>query len=227
MKRRDLMQLALLTASTAAVANLSGSGSGGDSRSSPVGGVRYEAPPEDLSDRVRFGDVAAQWGLHQPSSGRPGADWNAHRTYWYARCDVVLQADDARFLTSFGNFRLRGSVTLRVHHDVPAAVEEHARNVHRYVERQKDVRSTDVTGWWDAGVVGTVRKQMIPYLSSPGEPGAASLRSRLLVRHGNLVATSYAQAETSFSGERQATGQLESIVTALLEETVRHLSVSR
>ena len=43
----------------------------------------------------------------------------------------MLQADDARFLTGFGSFRLRGSVTLQGHHEVPAAVEEYAGNVHR------------------------------------------------------------------------------------------------
>lgn len=53
------------------------------------------------------------------------------------------------------------------------------------------------------------------------------MQSRLLVRHGNLVATSNAQAEAPFSRERQATGQLKGIIIALLEETVRHLSVSR
>jgi hypothetical protein len=186
--------------------------------------VRYAEPPEDLCDRVRFDEVFEEWGFYRPSWSESGRDWSAHRTYWYVRCDFMVLAEDGRFETVFGEFRPRGSVTLRVYREVAEAERRYETDVHTYFERPTGSDPVSVVGWWDAGVATTLNQHVVPYDAPLGAPGAASLNSRLLVRHGNLVMVAYAQAEAPLEEATNATDLLENFIAAMLDETAQHLS---
>jgi hypothetical protein len=183
----------------------------------------YAEPPENLCNQVGFDEVMARWDLSTPSWDQPGSDYDASSTMWYVRCSFVGVTEDDRFATVFGGFRPRGAVTLRVHHEVTDALKDYEQDARNYFERPEGSEPVEVTGWWDSGIAVTLNRHMAPIDAPITEPGAASLNSRLLVRHGNLVIVAYAQAEAPLEEADAVTDLLEDFVAAMLDETVEHL----
>jgi hypothetical protein len=122
-----------------------------DPQPSAAASVQYATPPEDLCDRVRFDDVLEEWGFYPPSWHEPGRDYRVNRTYWFVRCDFMGLAEDGRFETVFGEFRPRGSVAVRIHHDIAGAVEDYEMDDYNYFRRPVGSGPVSVTGWWDTG----------------------------------------------------------------------------
>lgn len=194
----------------------------------------YQQPPEDLCEQLQVEEVLQRWELSVPGRHEPSTDYRTERVWWYVRCSFAGRADGGRFATELEEFQPSGGVTLRIYHEAADAASRYEQTDRGYSQRAEEheegagefeasATTTDMAGWWDAGVSLELAGELDPAGYTVGDFEITSLAMERLVRHENLVAQAYVEALSPTGQVQEASALLRELLPTLLDEAVDHL----